>query len=156
MAPNQHFTNGFQSTTTVSDITLIERNKEVALEETHDDEYLPIVSEVENAKCECCGMCEECTREYIRRVRDMFSGRLICGLCAEAVSVEMEKNGGKREKALKEHMSDCVRFNRLGRSYPALYQAEDVKEILKKTQKKAMSNTPDDSKGSPSKSGAQG
>ena len=53
-------------------------------------------------------------------------------------------------------MSDCVRFNRLGRSYPALYQAEDVKEILKKTQKKAMSNTPDDSKGSPSKSGAQG
>ena len=76
MAPNQHFTNGFQSTTTVSDITLIERNKEVALEETHDDEYLPIVSEVENAKCECCGMCEECTREYIRRVRDMFSGRL--------------------------------------------------------------------------------
>ncbi|KAG5018808.1 hypothetical protein JHK87_014663 [Glycine soja] len=136
MAPNQHFTNGFQSTTTVSDITLIERNKEVALEETHDDEYLPIVSEVENAKCECCGMCEECTREYIRRVRDMFSGRLICGLCAEAVSVEMEKNGGKREKALKEHMSDCVKFNRLGRSYPALYLAEDVKEILKKTQKK--------------------
>ncbi|KAH1245022.1 hypothetical protein AAZX31_06G083100 [Glycine max] len=136
MAPNQHFTNGFQSTTTVSDITLIERNKEVALEETHDDEYLPIVSEVENAKCECCGMCEECTREYIRRVRDMFSGRLICGLCAEAVSVEMEKNGGKREKAVKEHMSDCVKFNRLGRSYPALYLAEDVKEILKKTQKK--------------------
>ena len=107
-----------------------------ALEETHDDEYLPIVSEVENAKCECCGMCEECTREYIRRVRDMFSGRLICGLCAEAVSVEMEKNGGKREKAVKEHMSDCVKFNRLGRSYPALYLAEDVKEILKKTQKK--------------------
>ncbi|WVZ21274.1 hypothetical protein V8G54_008596 [Vigna mungo] len=87
----------------------------------------------ENAKCECCGMCEECSEEYIGRVREMFLGKMICGLCAEAVDVEMEKNGGRREKGLEEHMNDCVRFNWLGRSYPALYQAEDVKEILKKT-----------------------
>ncbi|KAL2340104.1 hypothetical protein Fmac_008044 [Flemingia macrophylla] len=124
-------TNGFQST--VSDITF-ELNKEVALEETHNAELpLPRVAEVECAKCECCGMCEECTLEYIRGVRDMFSGRLICGLCAEAVHVEMEKNGGKRGEALNEHMIDCVKFNRLGRSYPALYQAENVKRILKKS-----------------------
>lgn len=112
-------TNSFQSITF-----------EVTIEETNE---LPTVSEVDNAKCKCCGMYEECTLEYIRRVRDMFSGNLICGLCAEAVNVEMEKNGGKREKALKVHMSDCVKFNRLGRLYPALYQAEDVKKILKKS-----------------------
>ncbi|XP_020239039.1 uncharacterized protein LOC109818053 [Cajanus cajan] len=131
MPPNHPFNS---STTNinmaVSDITFEE---EVALEETRNDESpLATVSEVDSAKCECCGMCEECTLEYIRRVRDMFSGRLICGLCAEAVNVEMEKNGGKREEALKEHMSDCFKFNWLGRSYPHLYQAENVKKILKK------------------------
>ncbi|KAK7351499.1 hypothetical protein VNO77_11011 [Canavalia gladiata] len=122
-------TNGIRRT--VSDISItFERNKEAVVEA----EQIPTtMSEVENAKCECCGMCEECTHEYMERVRDTFSGKLICGLCAEAVNVEMEKNGGKREKAVKEHMSVCVKFNRLGRSYPALYQAQHVKEILKKT-----------------------
>ncbi|KAG0484654.1 hypothetical protein HPP92_008545 [Vanilla planifolia] len=35
---------------------------------------LPPISEVENANCECCGMSEECTPEYIRRVRARFCG----------------------------------------------------------------------------------
>ncbi|XP_027356869.1 uncharacterized protein LOC113866184 [Abrus precatorius] len=114
---------------TVSDISVtFERNKEAA--------QFGSMSELDNAKCECCGMCEECTREYIKRVREMFSGKLICGLCAEAVKVEMEKNGGEREKAVNVHMSVCVKFNRLGRSYPALYLVQDVKEILKKISRK--------------------
>ncbi|XP_068483257.1 uncharacterized protein [Phaseolus vulgaris] len=147
MPPNQfsspisNMAGVYQST--VSDVTL-EGNTEVVVEERHE---IPTASEVENAKCECCGMCEECSQEYIGRVRDMFSGNMICGLCAEAVHVEMEKNGGKREKALEEHMSDCVKFNWLGRSYPALYRAEDVKEILKKSLRcRAMSTTSKDSK----------
>ena len=41
----------------------------------------------------------------------------------------------RREEAVKAHMSACSRFNRLGRSYPALFQAEAVKEILKKRSK---------------------
>ncbi|RDX70130.1 hypothetical protein CR513_50657, partial [Mucuna pruriens] len=129
MAPNVPFSSS-TTTTTMSHGKTFEHDKE---EETHVDELLGSVTEVENAKCECCGMCEECSREYIKRVRDMFSGKLICGLCAEAVNVEMEKNGGKREEAVEEHMNDCVKFNKLGRSYPALYHAQDVKEILKKT-----------------------
>ncbi|ONI33802.1 hypothetical protein PRUPE_1G446800 [Prunus persica] len=106
---------------------------------------LPTISEVEDAKCECCGMCEECTNEYINRVRNQYSGKLICGLCAEAVKEEMEKNGGKREEAVNEHFSDCVKFNRLGRAYPVLYQAEAIKEILKKSSKiRAKSTGPRD------------
>ncbi|XP_010519881.1 PREDICTED: uncharacterized protein LOC104799190 [Tarenaya hassleriana] len=102
---------------------------------------LSTISEVEDAKCECCGMSEECTPEYIRRVRSKFSGKLICGLCSKAAEEEMEKmsrNDGaddaeKRwEEAVRKHMSACSKFNRLGRSYPALYQAEAVKAILKK------------------------
>ncbi|KAK9699829.1 hypothetical protein RND81_08G198100 [Saponaria officinalis] len=95
---------------------------------------LPTVLEVEVAKCECCGMSEECTKEYIEETREKYAGRVVCGLCGEAVKEEMEKNGGRsREVALEEHMSACVRFNRFGRAYPALYQADNVKKILKKS-----------------------
>lgn len=44
---------------------------------------------VEFAKCECCGLTEECTVEYIARVRERHHGRWICGLCAEAVKDEI-------------------------------------------------------------------
>lgn len=90
------------------------------------------VPDISMAMCECCSMSEECTTEYISKVRDKFMGKLLCGLCGEAVKDEMEKNGGKREEALSEHMSACVRFNRVDRVYPVLYQAEAMREILKK------------------------
>ncbi|KAJ4708096.1 DUF1677 family protein [Melia azedarach] len=109
-----------------------------------DSTALPPISEVEDAKCECCGMSEECTAEYIGRVRGKFSGKMICGLCAEAVNEEMEKNGGKREEALNEHMSACVRFNRFGRTNPVLYQAEAMREMLKNSKIRAQSISPRD------------
>ncbi|XP_052210466.1 uncharacterized protein LOC127813506 [Diospyros lotus] len=93
------------------------------------------VAEVEDGKCECCGMSEECTPGYIRKVRGKFSGNMICGLCAEAVTEEMEKNGGKREDAVSKHMNACARFNRIGRTCPVLLQAEGMRELLKKKKK---------------------
>lgn len=36
---------------------------------------LPTLSEIEIAKCECCGMTEECTAEYIEEMRDKYSGK---------------------------------------------------------------------------------
>ncbi|GAB4842291.1 hypothetical protein Ancab_012261 [Ancistrocladus abbreviatus] len=125
---------------TISDISF-ELSKEI------DDEILktklPPINEVEDAKCECCGMCEECTPEYINRVREKFSGKWICGLCSEAVKEETEKNGGKGEEALNTHMNHCVRFNRLGRAYPVLCQAEAMREILRKsTRVRAKSLSP--------------
>ncbi|KAK9280806.1 hypothetical protein L1049_003695 [Liquidambar formosana] len=120
--------------------------------EAIDETTLPPISEVEDAKCECCGMSEECTLEYIDRVRDKFLGKWICGLCAEAVKEELEKNGGKREEALSAHMSACVRFKKL-RAYPALFQAEAMRDILKKSTRlegrgiRAKSNSPRDKVG---------
>ncbi|KAK2661276.1 hypothetical protein Ddye_007809 [Dipteronia dyeriana] len=143
---------------TRSDISF-ELSKE-ALDRDHDhhpDESikeLPPIAEVEDAKCECCGMCEECTTEYVSRIRDKFSGKMICGLCAEAVNEEMEKNGGKREEALNDHVSACVRFNRFGRTHPVLYQAEAMREILKKSSTiRAKSISPRDNKAVPKKGG---
>ncbi|XP_068641977.1 uncharacterized protein [Aristolochia californica] len=116
------------------------------------DAKLPPISEVEEARCECCGMSEECTPNYIHRVRDKFCGKWICGLCSEAVKEEGEK-GGAKEDALKAHMSACVRFNRIGRAYPVLYQADAMREILKKSNRgvRGKSSSPRDL-GGPKKS----
>lgn len=43
-------------------------------------------------------MSEECTVEYVKRVREKFPGKMVRGLCSEAVNEEMEKNAGKRER----------------------------------------------------------
>lgn len=126
---------------TISDISF-ELTKEAI-----DTKSLPSITEVQDAKCECCGMSEECTTEYVNRVREKFSGKMICGLCAEAVNEEMEKNGGKREEALNEHMSACVRFNRFGRKNPVLYQAEAMREILRNSKIRAKSISPRDKGG---------
>lgn len=124
---------------TISDISF-ELSKELVISDDHDNKKLPPISEVEDAKCECCGMSEECTPNYIKRVREKFSGKLICGLCSEAVKEEMEKNGGKKlEEALNEHMNACSKFNRFGRAYPVLFQAEAMREILKKNRAKSLS-----------------
>lgn len=112
----------------VSDVSSEVCKKDVVI---NTDTLAPI-SEVEDARCECCGMIEECTPEYIERIRDTFVGKWICGLCAEAVKEEMGKNGGKREEAVSTHMGACVRFNKFGRAYPVLYQAQAMREILKK------------------------
>ncbi|GJN38016.1 hypothetical protein PR202_gb27022 [Eleusine coracana subsp. coracana] len=106
---------------------------------------LPSITEqqqqqVENARCECCGMQEECTPAYVRRVRDRYCGRWVCGLCAAAVSGEAEtRHGGRTEEALAAHMAVCGRFNRVGRANPVLMQTEAMREILRK---RSRSNSP--------------
>ncbi|KNA23402.1 hypothetical protein SOVF_025130 [Spinacia oleracea] len=130
---------------TVSDIAF-ELSKEIDREiEESSQLALPPISEAQDAKCECCGMSEEYTPEYIKRVRDKFLGKWICGLCSEAVKEEMEKNGGMCKEALETHMSHCHRFNKLGRAYPVLCQAQAMREILKKsTRIRAKSMSPRD------------
>ncbi|XP_073120407.1 uncharacterized protein [Henckelia pumila] len=123
---------------TLSDISLELINHETLNSNRSNNDLSPI-SEVEDAKCEGCGMCEECTPEYVKRVREKFSGRMVCGLCSEAVKEEMEKNGGKLEEALCAHVYTCARFNRLGRAYPVLCQAEAMREMLKKNRAKSLS-----------------
>ncbi|TVU07842.1 hypothetical protein EJB05_41212, partial [Eragrostis curvula] len=98
-------------------------------------QQLQPVPEVEDAKCECCGMSEECTPEYVRGVRGRFCGRWVCGLCATAVTEEAEKNGGDKEEALRAHMGVCKRFNGFGRTHPVLFQAEAMREILRRRAK---------------------
>ncbi|EPS61915.1 hypothetical protein M569_12880 [Genlisea aurea] len=70
-------------------------------------------SAVEKARCDCCGLCEDFTVSYVRRVREKHCGRMVCGLCSEAVKMEMEKNPDRSiQEALNAHVSACVRQNR--------------------------------------------
>nr|GEZ53672.1 hypothetical protein [Tanacetum cinerariifolium] len=89
---------------TISDISF-ELSKEVDVVTDHQLN-LPTILEVEDAKCECCGMSEECTPEYVARV-----------------------------EALSEHTSVCVRFNRFDRTNPVMFQAAAMKEMLKKSRR---------------------
>ncbi|KAL5212100.1 hypothetical protein ABZP36_022947 [Zizania latifolia] len=95
-------------------------------------EHLQMQVVVVEAECECCGMSEECTPAYISSVRRRFSGRWVCGLCAEAVDEEAGKNGGELEAALAAHMAVCKRFNGFGRTHPALFHADAMRDILRK------------------------
>ncbi|ONM28706.1 uncharacterized protein [Zea mays] len=88
--------------------------------------------EEELARCECCGMQEVCTPQYVRRVRDRYCGRWVCGLCAAAVSAEAEGGRATTEAALAAHMAVCGRFNRVGRANPVLLQTEAMRQILRK------------------------
>lgn len=125
---------------TISDISFELLSQETLNSDKSNNHHaLPPISEVEDAKCECCGMSEECTPQYVKKVREKFCGQMICGLCSAAVNEEMEKNGGKREEALQTHVSACAKFNRLGRAYPVLCQAEAMREILRKNRAKSLS-----------------
>lgn len=99
-------------------------------------------NEVAFAKCECCGLTEECTGAYIKRVRDRFHGRWICGLCAEAVKDEVLRSErgrrrliGNEEEALNRHMSFCKKFSSLRRPPPNSTEEliSAVKQLLLRT-----------------------
>lgn len=129
----------------ISDLSFQISKESIDLElepRTNETLTLPPISEVEDAKCECCGMSEECTPEYIIDVRKKFFGKWICGLCSEAVKEETEKNGGKLKEAVETHMNACVRFNKFGRTKPVLYTAEAMREMLRRSSSRGKSISP--------------
>lgn len=88
------------------------------------------------ARCVCCGLTEECTEAYIEKVRDRYSGRWICGLCAEAVNDEMARSelGIGTEEALNRHMSFCKNFkNMVPPKNPTEELISAVKQLLLRT-----------------------
>ncbi|XP_027332916.1 uncharacterized protein LOC113847822 [Abrus precatorius] len=67
---------------------------------------------VSSVKCCCCGLVEECTHAYIARVRERYEGRWVCGLCAEAVKEEREREKIviSMDEALKRHIKFYQQF----------------------------------------------
>ncbi|XP_076899939.1 uncharacterized protein LOC143553940 [Bidens hawaiensis] len=66
-------------------------------------------TESEFAKCDCCGLTEECTPAYIQNIRERYNGNWMCGLCGEAVNDEIVRSERliTTEEAMTRHMNFC-------------------------------------------------
>nr|GEZ02158.1 nucleotide-binding alpha-beta plait domain-containing protein [Tanacetum cinerariifolium] len=64
--------------------------------------------ELSLAKCECCGLTEKCTFEYIYKIREQYHGKWICGLCGEAIKDQISR--GEKLISTKEAMSRLINF----------------------------------------------
>lgn len=92
--------------------------------------------EVEFAKCDCCGLTEECTPEYIQTIRQSYQGKWICGLCAEVIKDEILRTERliSTEEAMTKHMDYCKTF-RSSRPPPdpAIHLISVLRQILRRS-----------------------
>ncbi|GAB2210247.1 hypothetical protein Droror1_Dr00015510 [Drosera rotundifolia] len=93
--------------------------------------------EVELIKCECCGLKEECTGDYINTIKSKFIGKFLCGLCSEAVRDEVTRSSSSNptkqnlevvDEAVKAHMSFCRKY----KSNPAFRVADGMRQMLRR------------------------
>lgn len=90
-------------------------------------------SEVEIVECECCGMSEDCTPTYIGKIKELFCGKWVCGICSEAVKERMRREPSiDITEALGSHMALCKNFNRTVRINPNLSLATTMRDVAKK------------------------
>ncbi|WOK99441.1 hypothetical protein Cni_G08153 [Canna indica] len=90
--------------------------------------------EIELAKCECCGLREDCTRDYISSVKADFEEKWFCGLCSEAVRYELSRGRMRKkeqgvEEAIRAHMSFC---RKTAKSNPAFHVADGMRQMLRR------------------------
>ncbi|KAK4340679.1 hypothetical protein RND71_039180 [Anisodus tanguticus] len=88
--------------------------------------------DIELVKCECCGLKEDCTQDYINEVKANFDGKWLCGLCSEAVRDEVDRGKNIKqflvmEEAMKAHMSFCREY-----SNPAICVVDGIRKMLKR------------------------
>lgn len=97
--------------------------------------------EVERAECECCGLIEDCTPDYIGHIKDSYSGKWVCGLCSEAVKERSNRHRGiAMEEALNSHRDFCQKFNNTTRINPKLSLAWAMRDIAKRSSQHRNSN----------------
>lgn len=93
-------------------------------------------TKVEFVMCECCSLTEECTPEYINRIRERYQGKWICGLCGEAVKYEIIRS--KRlittDEAMTRHMAFCKKSILSGqKTDPTVDLIDAMKQILRRS-----------------------
>ncbi|KAM0985227.1 hypothetical protein ACFX13_012747 [Malus domestica] len=96
--------------------------------------------EIEMVRCECCGLKEDCTQDYITQVKAKFDGKWLCGLCSEAVRDEVGKGSNQpfgMEEAVRAHMSFCGKF----KSNPAVRVADGMRQMLRRRSNMSSSSS---------------
>ncbi|KAL8537257.1 hypothetical protein ACS0TY_012429 [Phlomoides rotata] len=94
-----------------------------------------IILEVE---CDCCGLKEDCTKDYISRIRNLYSGKWVCGLCSEAVN---ELRLTHDLVAMEEAMSTHTNFVQETRINPKLSLTWTMRDIAKRSGDKRKINS---------------
>ncbi|KAL1224572.1 hypothetical protein V5N11_000903 [Cardamine amara subsp. amara] len=92
--------------------------------------------EVKEVKCDCCSIEEECTLQYIDKVKDLYSGKWVCGLCAEVVTERCRKRppaATRMQEALDWHRGFIESFNSTTRVNPKLYFTKSMREIARRS-----------------------
>ncbi|CAN7046889.1 unnamed protein product [Brassica oleracea var. botrytis] len=85
--------------------------------------------EIESVRCECCGLMEECTRDYISEVKSNFDNKWLCGLCSEAVRDEVSRRKMTTvDEAVRAHVSFCGKF----KDNPAVLVADGMRQMLRR------------------------
>ncbi|KAL0330375.1 UNVERIFIED_CONTAM: hypothetical protein Sradi_5024200 [Sesamum radiatum] len=87
------------------------------------------------AECECCGLKEECSEEYISRIRNSHSGKWVCGLCSAAVKERLNRQVGI-EEAMITHTNFVQEFNNTTRLNPKLSLTFAMRDIAKRSGEK--------------------
>ncbi|XP_027082577.2 uncharacterized protein [Coffea arabica] len=89
------------------------------------------IDEVMKEECNCCGLQEESTQEYVLQIKDSYSGKFVCGLCSEAVKERLKGKQLAIEEAVGNHRSFCQEFNSTTRLNPKLSFTCTMREIAK-------------------------
>ena len=111
----------------VSDVSS-EIEKYIALESSTVDD------QVKQAECECCGLKEDCTTDYITRVKVFHCGKWVCGLCSEAVKERLHRAPKiAMQEAVSFHREICQKFNSTTRLNPKLSLTCAMRDIAKRS-----------------------
>ncbi|XVE97589.1 hypothetical protein REPUB_Repub03eG0032400 [Reevesia pubescens] len=90
--------------------------------------------QVKQAECECCGLKEDCTTDYITRVKGWHCGKWICGLCCEAVKERLYRAPKTpMQDAVSFHREFCQKFNSTTRTNPKLSLTCAMRDIAKRS-----------------------
>lgn len=111
--------------------------------------------DVDFAKCDCCGLTEECTLSYIETIRQRYQGKWICGLCAEAIKDEIIRCEMliSAEEALNRHLNFCKNFSSsIPPSNPTVHLIAAMRQILRRSLEspkllRSMSSSPAENRG---------
>ncbi|GMH03813.1 hypothetical protein Nepgr_005652 [Nepenthes gracilis] len=125
------------SATIITEPMLISSQDQAAATSASNQNISSAQIEIEFAKCDCCGLTEECTPAYIGKIRERYMGKWICGLCAEAVKDEVVRSDRliSTEEALARHMNVCKKFKSScpPRGDPTVHLIAAMRQILRRS-----------------------
>ncbi|XP_074289341.1 uncharacterized protein LOC141614495 [Silene latifolia] len=122
---------GIRLRKSISDVTLqvnVTNNITEGINESDKDSIVQV-------KCECCGLEEECSHDYLNKIKEMYFEKWVCGLCSEAIKERLMQSSSEKsmKDALRMHKEFCEEFNASIRSNPKLSLTWALRDIARRS-----------------------